>query len=165
VTKCEQTVEKLQEKLPTKSTQISTLKLPLDLANLDSVHDYAEYILNEFPRLDYLVHAAGELSFSSNKTKQGFEAAFGREYLGPFALTQWLLPLLLKPVSNSFQGVNAARILSIVSTAAFDGQFHSSLLTTPNGQGDFIGEWTDNCGDSNFLFLSSTSASFILEFN
>ncbi|WP_394827358.1 SDR family NAD(P)-dependent oxidoreductase [Pendulispora albinea] len=67
--------------------------LPLDLGDLDSVRRCAEQFLASGEPLHVLVNNAG-LAGQRGATKQGFELAFGTNYLGHFLLTQLLLPRL-----------------------------------------------------------------------
>ena len=68
--------------------------MQLDLADLDSVRAFAAAFATRYGRLDVLVNNAGILGGQRATTKQGFEMAFGVNYLGAFLLTMLLLPLL-----------------------------------------------------------------------
>ncbi len=65
----------------------------LDLGDLASVRAAAEVVAKE-PRLDVLINNAGIMMPPRSLTKDGFESQFGVNHLGPFALTNLLLPLL-----------------------------------------------------------------------
>ncbi|MYZ33809.1 MULTISPECIES: SDR family oxidoreductase [unclassified Streptomyces] len=68
----------------------------LDLADLASVHDFANSLIASGTPLDLLVNNAGVMAPSKRMTTaDGFELQLGSNYLGPFALTLRLLPLLL----------------------------------------------------------------------
>jgi NAD(P)-dependent dehydrogenase (short-subunit alcohol dehydrogenase family) len=67
--------------------------LPLDLGDLDSVRAAAEIAAKE-PRIDALINNAAIMNPPLTRTKQGFEAQFGVNHLGVFALTALLLPKL-----------------------------------------------------------------------
>lgn len=68
----------------------------VDLADLDSVREFADGILAEGTPLDVLVNNAGVMAPPDrNTTADGFELQFGSNFLGPFALTVRLLPALL----------------------------------------------------------------------
>lgn len=66
----------------------------LDLSDLDSVRAFADAFGRRYERLDALVNNAGILGRRRTETMQGFESAFGINYLGHFLLTLLLLPLL-----------------------------------------------------------------------
>jgi NAD(P)-dependent dehydrogenase (short-subunit alcohol dehydrogenase family) len=61
----------------------------LDLADLESVHGFAE---NWTGHLDLLVNNAGIMAVPAGVTVDGFELQFGTNHLGHFALTNLLLP-------------------------------------------------------------------------
>jgi NAD(P)-dependent dehydrogenase (short-subunit alcohol dehydrogenase family) len=66
----------------------------LDLADLDSVRDFAEAFTKAQRRLDLLVNNAGVMVPPASRTRQGFELQLGVNHLGHFALTLRLLGLL-----------------------------------------------------------------------
>jgi NAD(P)-dependent dehydrogenase (short-subunit alcohol dehydrogenase family) len=71
----------------------------LDLASLKSVHAFAAAVGGE-ARLDLLVNNAGVMAVPVRQTTEdGFELQFGTNFLGPFALTGLLLPLLRRAPS------------------------------------------------------------------
>ncbi|MER7794182.1 SDR family oxidoreductase [Streptomyces sp. NPDC097640] len=68
----------------------------LDLADLSSVQDFADSTLAEGKPLDLLLNNAGVMNVPQRtETADGFELQLGSNFLGPFALTNRLLPLLL----------------------------------------------------------------------
>lgn len=67
--------------------------VPLDLADLGSVHACAHQIAEE-PRLDVLINNAGVMFPPLQRTAQGHELQFGVNHLAGFALTGLLLPKL-----------------------------------------------------------------------
>ena len=68
----------------------------LDLASLKSVRAFADRMSGE-AKLDLLVNNAGVMAVPQREfTEDGFERQFGTNFLGPFALTGLLLPLLRK---------------------------------------------------------------------
>ena len=66
----------------------------LDLADLDSVRDFAARLREEHPRLDVLVNNAGVMAPPRTLSAQGHELQFATNHLGHFALTGLLLDLL-----------------------------------------------------------------------
>lgn len=83
--------------------------LELDLADLQSVKNFAETFKDEYSRLDLLINNAGVMVPPYSKTKDGFELQFGTNHLGHFALTGHLLDILIN-TENS-------RIVNVSSTA------------------------------------------------
>ena len=70
----------------------------VDLADLATVHAFAETLLADGRPLHVLVNNAGVVHAPRRRqeTKDGFELQLGSNFLGPFALTNLLLPLLLR---------------------------------------------------------------------
>ncbi|MCI0383164.1 oxidoreductase [Streptomyces sp. CNQ085] len=66
----------------------------LDLASLRSVRRAATEIRDRYGRLDVLVNNAGVMFPPYRRTEDGFEAHFGVNHLGHFALTLLLLDLM-----------------------------------------------------------------------
>jgi NAD(P)-dependent dehydrogenase (short-subunit alcohol dehydrogenase family) len=69
----------------------------LDLADLESVKTFGERIRTQRKSLDILINNAAVMNPPQRRvTKNGFELQMGTNYLGHFALTAQLLPLLLR---------------------------------------------------------------------
>lgn len=86
----------------------------LDLADLASVRAFAGGYLDEHGGLDVLVNNAGIMALPYATTADGFEAQFGVNHLGHFALTGLLLPALLaRP---------GARVVSVTSMTHWMGR-------------------------------------------
>jgi NAD(P)-dependent dehydrogenase (short-subunit alcohol dehydrogenase family) len=86
----------------------------LDLADLASVRRFAERVLQRNACLDMLVNNAGIAGGPRRRTADGFEAHFGTNHLGHFALTGLLLPALLaRP---------GARVVTMTSSVAAQGR-------------------------------------------
>lgn len=68
--------------------------MPLQLDDLASVRQFAEAFISKYQRLDVLVNNAGIMAVPLGKTKDGFEMHIGVNYLGHYALTGLLLPLI-----------------------------------------------------------------------
>jgi NAD(P)-dependent dehydrogenase (short-subunit alcohol dehydrogenase family) len=81
----------------------------LDLANLASVHVFAERFMGKHDGLDLLVNNAGVMAPPRRRTADGFELQFGTNHLGHFALTGLLLPVM--------EGRDDARVVTLSSNA------------------------------------------------
>ena len=87
----------------------------LDLADLASVAEFSARIADRYPRVDVLVNNAGVMALPRRQTtRDGFETQFGTNYLGHFALTAQLLPLL--------RASGGARVVSLASLAHRQGR-------------------------------------------
>ncbi|MFE2285325.1 oxidoreductase [Streptomyces sp. NPDC059443] len=69
--------------------------MPLDLADLATVREFAQGYAQRHGTLDLLVNNAGVMALPFGRTVDGFETQFGVNHLGHFALTGLLLPRLL----------------------------------------------------------------------
>lgn len=67
----------------------------LDLADLSSVRAFADSLDGD---VDYLINNAGVFAHRRASTADGFELAMGTNFLGPFALTNLLLPRIRRQV-------------------------------------------------------------------
>jgi NAD(P)-dependent dehydrogenase (short-subunit alcohol dehydrogenase family) len=68
----------------------------IDLADLASVQEFADSLIADGAPVDVLVNNAGVMAPPTRHvTADGFELQFGSNFLGPFALTMRLLPLIL----------------------------------------------------------------------
>ncbi|MEE6209182.1 oxidoreductase [Salarchaeum sp. III] len=66
----------------------------LDLADLDSVREFADWYRAEYDALHVLANNAGVMAIPRSETADGFETQFGVNHIGHFALTARLLPVL-----------------------------------------------------------------------
>lgn len=98
----------------------------LDLASLASVAAFAERLAAQHDRLDILINNAGVMTPPRRLvTADGFELQLGANYLGHFALTGRLLPLL----RNAAQ----ARVIALSSIAARGGAIDFDDLNAEAG--------------------------------
>ncbi|RYC66606.1 SDR family NAD(P)-dependent oxidoreductase [Spirosoma sordidisoli] len=74
--------------------------LPIDTSRLRSVRAFATLVETQYGKLDLLINNAGIMMSPYQVTEDGFENQFATNYLGHFALTGLLLPLL-KRVAGS----------------------------------------------------------------
>ncbi|MEU4279275.1 oxidoreductase [Streptomyces tanashiensis] len=102
-------LDRLRSELPQAVVELRTL----DLADLDSVHTFADGI--ETP-VDVLVNNAGIMMPPRSLTKQGFESQFGTNHLGHFALAGLLLERL--------KAGTDPRVVTVSSTLHKNGTIH-----------------------------------------
>ena len=90
--------------------------LRADLSLLGGAAQLAQDIAALTDRVDLLFNNAGGMTDKLVMTDEGLEANFAGNHLGPFLLTQRLLPLLRKAAQD--QPVGAVRILNTASDAS-----------------------------------------------
>ena len=95
----------------------------LDLASLASVKQCAEQIKSNHSSIDLLINNAGVMMPPFSQTEDGFELQFGVNFLGHFALTGRLLPLL--------EAAPAARVVSLSSLAHRTGAIDERSFRKP----------------------------------
>jgi NAD(P)-dependent dehydrogenase (short-subunit alcohol dehydrogenase family) len=101
----------------------------LDLASLTSVKAFADRLLASARPIDILVNNAGVMAPRERATTaDGFEMQFGTNYLGHFALTARLLPLLT---------ATKARVVQVSSVAHRSGKIQLSDLNYKQGYKPF----------------------------
>jgi NAD(P)-dependent dehydrogenase (short-subunit alcohol dehydrogenase family) len=99
----------------------------LDLASLASIASFAARIAENHAQLDILINNAAVMALPTRQTTQdGFEMQFGVNYLGHFALTAQLLPLL--------RNAKAPRTVQLSSIAHRSGQIDFGDLQGTNYQ-------------------------------
>lgn len=96
----------------------------LDLGSLDSVRDFSARL--DLSRIDLLFANAGIMAVARRETDDGFEAQFGVNHLGHFALVGLLLPRL--------RAAPGSRVVSTTSGAAFMGR---ADFEDPMGEGRY----------------------------
>ena len=87
----------------------------LDLASLASVESFVDALAAEHRQVDLLINNAGVMAVPTrHETRDGFELQFGTNYLGHFALTGRLMPMLRRGA--------AARVVDVASLAHLRGR-------------------------------------------
>jgi NAD(P)-dependent dehydrogenase (short-subunit alcohol dehydrogenase family) len=119
--KAESAAQAIRELHPKASLEL----VALDLASLASVRELASSFARKHQRLDVLLNNAGIMAIPYTKTVDGFEAQFGTNHLGHFALTGLLYELL----SNTPN----ARVVSVASQAHKMGKMRFDDLTWEHG--------------------------------
>ena len=105
-------IEKISREVPDANTSYESL----DLASLQSIADFAQR-MHSRESLDLLINNAGVMALPRRQTTaDGFEMQFGTNYLGHFALTARLLPLLRR--------ASEPRVVNVSSLAHRTGFIH-----------------------------------------
>ncbi len=87
----------------------------IDLADLGTVKEFADGLIADGTPVDVLINNAGVMAPPTRMiTADGFELQFGSNFLGPFALTMRLLPLVL--------AAHAPRVVTMSSGVASYGR-------------------------------------------
>ncbi len=104
-------VEKVLQQTPGAKVRFEML----DLSDLETIHRFADRLKTQVEHLDLLINNAAVMNPPERQTTaEGFELQFGSNYLGHFALTAHLLPLLRKG--------RQPRVVSLSSIAARSGK-------------------------------------------
>jgi NAD(P)-dependent dehydrogenase (short-subunit alcohol dehydrogenase family) len=94
-----------------------------DLSNLQAVRQFAERFSSGARRLDVLVNNAGVMTGKRTLSVDGIELTFATNVLGPFLLTNLLIPLLEKSAP--------ARIINVSSGGMYTQRIHVEDLRAP----------------------------------
>ncbi len=115
-------VSRIVEQVPNATVQFELV----DLANLQSIAAFGAELRRKRSSLDLLINNAAVMTPPHRKeTSDGFELQFGTNYLGHYALTAALLPLLMKG--------DSARVVTVSSVAARNGTIDFSDLQASGG--------------------------------
>lgn len=116
--------EEIRRDVPAASLEVRRV----DLADLASVHAFADGLRTDGRPVDVLVNNAGVMAVPQRMTTaDGFELQFGTNYLGPFALTNLLLPLVLSS--------DAPRVVTMASGMANFGRINFGDLQSVGSYG------------------------------
>ena len=115
-------VDQIRQSVPGANVTFETL----DLASLDSIKAFGERLRSSCDSLALLINNAAVMTPPKRlETADGFELQLGTNYLGHFALTAQLLPLLRKG--------NKPRVISVSSVAARRGTINFDDLQARRG--------------------------------
>lgn len=104
-----QKAEAAKADILSKHAKATVTCMPLDLSSLKSVQAFAAAFSKRFAKLDLLINNAGIMMPPYAQSEDGFESQLAANYLGHFALTGLLLPLIVKTPGS--------RIVSLSSLA------------------------------------------------
>jgi NAD(P)-dependent dehydrogenase (short-subunit alcohol dehydrogenase family) len=99
-----------------------------DLGRVAAVKKGAAQILEKLPELHVLVNNAGIFADERTLTEDGIELTFAVNHVGPFALTELLLPRLVASASEA-----SSRVVNVASIAHTRGRLHESDLSLAAG--------------------------------
>lgn len=115
-------VARIRARQPTANVRFELL----DLANVQSIQAFGSRLRSERDSLDLLINNAAVMTPPTRQmTSDGYELQFGTNYLGHFALTAELLPLLQKG--------SRSRVVSLSSVAARRGMIDFDNLQAERG--------------------------------
>lgn len=114
-----------QEKILARHPKARIECLALDLGSLKSVRAFAASFSKSHTKLDLLINNAGIMMPPYSLSEDGFESQMAANYLGHFALTGLLLPLLSKTPGS--------RVVSLSSMAHNWGEIRFDDLNFKNG--------------------------------
>jgi retinol dehydrogenase-12 len=97
-----------------------------DLGSLRAVRNGAAQILERAPELHVLINNAGIFAAERTLTDDGVELTFAVNHLGPFLLTELLMPRLLE---SARAAEIASRVINVASIAHTRGRIHGSDLS------------------------------------
>jgi dehydrogenase/reductase SDR family member 12 len=99
-----------------------------DLSRLGSVHEFAERFAAQAPRLDVLVSNAGVLTQGRELSADGIELTLATNVIGPFLLTQLLMPELERS--------SPSRIVNVSSGGMYTQKLSADDLQSERGEFD-----------------------------
>ena len=97
-----------------------------DLSDLDSVRSFADEFIDSGAELDVLINNAGVMPPERQHTEAGFEVTFATNVLGPFLLTELLMPLLKGGGEGSGRDGVPARVVMMSSGGMYSSGFSLS---------------------------------------
>ncbi len=114
--KAHKAVENIRRDVPQADLPI----MRIDLADLESVQEFANTFRSRYDRLDLLINNAGVMIPPYTQTKDGFEVQFGANHLGHFALTGHLLDIILATPQSRIVNVSSSAHRRGIGTIDFD---------------------------------------------
>ncbi len=87
--------EKAKKDILNNFSNAKVTAMKVDLSSLNDVRKFAENYQKHFDRLDLLINNAGIMMSPYIETEDGFENQLATNFIGHFALTGLLMPLIL----------------------------------------------------------------------
>ena len=85
----------LKNELLELNTQLYIDIIHCDLSDLSSVAAASKTIIEQYNQIDCLINNAGIISLTKKESVDGYDLMMATNYLGPFLLTHYLLPLVM----------------------------------------------------------------------
>jgi retinol dehydrogenase-12 len=101
-----------------------------DLGSQKAVRSGAGQILERVPALHCVVNNAGIFAAERALTEDGVELTFAVNHVGPFLLTELLMPRLLESAGAAG---TPSRVVNVASVAHTRGRIHAADLSLANG--------------------------------
>lgn len=132
--------ESAMEDVKKESGSNNVVFMPLDLASLKSVRNFADNYLKTEKRLDILINNAG--LYMEGRTEEGFGMMFGVNHLGHFLLTNLLLPRLKESAPSRV--VNVSSVAHNFGRVDFDCLHQHKALGTGNSFRELMQCYSDS---------------------
>jgi len=115
----DQAIEKIKAETPSANLR----SLVIDLASLESVKHAAAEVNAYSEPIDVLINNAAIMASPYHTTKDGFEAQFGTNHIGPFLFTNLILPKVLASKTGAPRIVNVSSVGHVISPIRLDDPF------------------------------------------
>lgn len=106
-------VLKVADKIRSLYSPVKVETVILDLASQESVRAAATKIGSLVDKVDFLINNAGAVIQTRRVTEEKIEYQLGTNHIGPFLLTNLLLPLILKAAESATPG--SVRVINLAS--------------------------------------------------
>jgi NAD(P)-dependent dehydrogenase (short-subunit alcohol dehydrogenase family) len=106
-------MQQVVDKAKAQHSDVSIEMVELDLSSFDSIRKGAAAIDSLVPTIDVLINNAAVVTSTHEFTKDGLELQFGTNHIGPFLLTNLLMPKLLAAAQKSPPG--STRVANVTS--------------------------------------------------
>ncbi|WP_196893336.1 SDR family NAD(P)-dependent oxidoreductase [Aureivirga marina] len=103
----QKTMEVLNELIQTTKKQ-NCFYVPCDLSSQKSIRNAAKMILDNCPKIDYLINCAGMNAGERKLTEDGLEMTWAVNHLAPFLLNQLLLDRLISSAPSKIINLSSA---------------------------------------------------------
>lgn len=125
--KAQEKCEKLKKETGNKNIEV----IGIDLANLQTVRNFADIIKERFGRVHLLMNNAGTLETGQHFTVDGLERTISVNYVGPYLLTRLLIPIMQE----------GARIVNMASMVYSMGRLNFPHFFERGCKGCFMRIW------------------------